>query len=197
MLILIIFYVLGSNILIGQYAEPNKLNIYWDLGVIAESGILILEKKILNNPWSETIQDTATKYGTQIYPISIYLSGRVNLSKRVCLEFRPGLFFGGEEYFGSELGFYLRYQIIINKLYLAAGVNYHYNTDAAHNGFTSSDETFQFYVLNCGINLSEKLAFIISYYYQHKKEFLYQVYGEYTTNYNLKDIIKFGFDLTF
>lgn len=190
-------YFILREVLLGQYAEPKKLNLDWDLGVIVESSILFLDKTAENNLWTNSVIDTTTNYYTSLYPISIYLSGRLNFTNRVNFEFRPGLFFGGEEYFGLEFGFFIRYQLFLEKLFLAGGINFHMNSGAAHNGVNGSDETFYFYGLNCGINMSKKLAFMISYYYQPKRKWLYNTYGDYIIHHNLRDIIKFGFNLTF
>ncbi len=88
----------------------------------------------------------------------------------------------------------LRKNIIREKLFVAGGVNFHFNFGVAHNSLSSSEEIFTFYGLGVGINMSNSLACVMSYYYQQNSKYLFR---EYENIYKLGDIIKWGFDLTF
>lgn len=192
---------LCSNILFAQYQEPKKLDVDFDFGIIAEIGFLYLEKTIDSTPLeSSSIREIETKNITSDSPFSFYLSGRINYSKYLGLEIRPGIIFGGDEYTGFELGILLRYKFWQDKMFAAGGVNFHFNGGSGHGTFFATDETFMFYGLNLGINLNKSFAFIASFYILPQKEFLYQEYNWDAFNYydyTLKSVLKLGFDFTF
>ena len=143
------------------------------------------------------------KLETGIYPISIYLSGRINISRNFSLEFRPGILFGDEIYSGVEYGLFLRYRFYKSNIYLISGVNWHNNYGNAENVYSYkkiSDEIFSLINFALGYSLKNGFCITLSYYYPIQE---YEVYyrkfpGEIEADIlTLRNIIKAGFEYTF
>ncbi|GBD90575.1 hypothetical protein BMS3Abin04_01292 [bacterium BMS3Abin04] len=172
-----------------------------------ELGILIEGTDLFNSRATNKFTDSGNykvnileKNIVQIYPISLYISGRLIIIGNLSFEFRPGIIFAGEPYSGFEYGFFLRYKMLNKKIILIGGVNLHDNIGAGHNSLVSTGETITEIGGSVGYQFTKSFAGIVSYYKPSKEIEYYSEYSndyidEYT--YKLKYIIKFGFDFTF
>jgi hypothetical protein len=162
---------------------------------------ILAELTIVNSNQND-IKIEKSKLNTTIYPLSIYFSGRVHITKEFRLELRPGFLFGGEYFTGFEYGFYLRYKFSNSKFYLICGINFHNNFGDAHGVNTVvsvSDDTITQLNISMGYYLKENFGFVISYYQPTSSYKMYSVANSEADYYdvNLRNIIKIGFDYTF
>ena len=132
-------------------------------GFILESSAVFNQKTISYLLKEDIIESTEVNF----YPVSIYFSYRLILPIGFSLEVRPGYLFGGKYYSGFELGFFLRYKIIKELLYVAAGLNYHYN-EAPGGGnldFIVSEATVRLWGLSLVVKVSKVVDIMLNIYH--------------------------------
>ncbi|MDA3891571.1 MAG: hypothetical protein PF517_07905, partial [Salinivirgaceae bacterium] len=157
--LLVVFILFGFITVYAQENNTQTKSISVEIGFLTELTIVNSNMEYLNIAKKDSSLN-------DIYPLSLFLSGRVNLTSNICLEFRPGFIFGGEYYTGIEYGFYFRYYF--DKYYIISGVNFHYNfgsiSGMSHRVDVTHD-TSSLINVSLGYKMSSHLGFLISYYH--------------------------------
>jgi hypothetical protein len=115
-------------------------------------------------------QYTNSEYAKRlaIYPLSLYLGNKFKISEDYQFEISPGVFIGGENFWGPEIGVFLRYYFYKDIIFGIAGPNFHYSFGVGHGTSIAESVPGGFYTnlgLSVGINSSNKnVAFILSFY---------------------------------
>jgi len=141
-----------------------------------------------------------------IYPLSIYLGNKFKISENYKIEISPGYFFGGENFSGFETGIYLRNNIYNDKIFVALGVNLHYNLGNGH-GVTiveyAPDGIFTNIGASVGVNFNKNVSFLLSYIkslsedYGYSSVFVFEDGSGKVYQRNLFSIIQTGFEFNF
>ncbi|MCB0743393.1 MAG: hypothetical protein KDC67_05775, partial [Ignavibacteriae bacterium] len=72
-LIICFSFLLSCNVLFAQYKNKKKLDIDFDIGMIAEMGILFLDKNTLHSSIiDDGTKDPQLKSAIHIYPVNLY-----------------------------------------------------------------------------------------------------------------------------
>lgn len=149
-----------------NYAQTTSNSTSAELAVMIEVSIMNIEGYHTSTDEIKTVND--------VYPFSLYLSGRLMLFKRLNLEFRPGLVFAGD-FGGYDFGFFVRYNFF-KSLSVNSGINFHNNTGTSHGISIYEYIKGDFFTqLSIGVsaNVSESFAFNLSYYHPLQKEYGY------------------------
>ena len=152
------------------------------------------------------VNEEYAKY-VDVYPISIYFGNKLRVSKDFQLEITPGIFFGGENFWGPEIGTFLRYYFYKDLIFFAIGPNFHYGFGEGHGLTIEESVPGGFYTnlgASVGINsLNKNVAFILSFYKPLNKDYGYtNVYNFEESsgkryNRNLYSIIQMGLEFNF
>lgn len=191
--VLWILILLGFSTIYSQESDTQTKSTSFKIGFLTEVTIVNSNLKYL----SVTKTDSSL---TNIYPASLFLSGRAYLSNNLCLEFRPGFILGGEYYTGIEYGFYLRYYF--NRFYAIGGASFHYNFGEGHGMSHTIDitrETLFFINISLGYKMNKQLGILFSYYHPLSEYRIYSgtIIDSFSYSVRLKNIFKIGFDYTF
>jgi hypothetical protein len=133
-------------------------------------------------------------------PYGMYLTSSFIPVDFLELEFRPGYIIGGD-YWGYELGAFLKINLLPTKIFVIGGVNNHLNTiESASNSGGAFKKYMLFNGIGIGYQKDSKLSIDIMYHWTSNKDFGYSNIHDklgylFTYKKNMSGIIKVGVSL--
>lgn len=181
-------YFVIASLLLLSLLNPSIKSQSLKLGFRVEPGVL----------FSQQNNESPTSFS----PYGLYLTTLFTPIDWLTLEIRPGMFLAVDDYSGSEIGAFIRLNILATKYYFITGLNNHSNGGGNdHNSGGSYKKEMLYKGIGVGYQKDSKFGIDLIYYWTNNNVYAYSIdsYSHPNSRIYYKQmtgILKLGFSLS-